>query len=191
MFICAGNGEDFKFATSIGVGLIESAISLTQICIKDKPNFLCFIGSAGSYDFSLPLLEICMSQESTQIETSCFKDKSYTPIQLHQKSLDNVSCETIDKIKSLGLRPVVVNSSNYITTNVQMAKNFIQQGILLENMEFYSILSVAKKFQIPCIGIFCVSNYCNAQAHQDFMKNRDVIIKKIEEAIRVVSSAQS
>ncbi|MCE3040104.1 purine-nucleoside phosphorylase [Helicobacter anatolicus] len=188
MFVCAGNGENFDFAISVGVGLIESAINLTQICIKNKPNFLCFVGSAGSYDLNLPLLEICTSQESTQIEASFFEDKSYTPIQLHQKSINDVSCETINKIKTLGLRSVIVNSSNYITTDMQIAKKFLKQGVLLENMEFYSVSSVAKKFQIPCMGIFCVSNYCNAQAHQDFIKNHHIIIKKIEEVIKKVVS---
>lgn len=188
MFICAGNGENFKFATSVGVGLIESAITLTQICIKDKPSFLCFVGSAGSYDSNLPLFELCISQEAIQIEANLFENKCYTPIQLHQKSIKNVSCETINKIEALGLRLVTINSSNYITTDIQMAKKFVKQGVLLENMEFYSILSVAKKFQIPCVGIFCISNYCNPQAHQDFVKNHHMVIKKIEKTIEEITT---
>ncbi len=35
MVVCAGNGEDFTFAKSIGVGLCESAMGLTQICLRE------------------------------------------------------------------------------------------------------------------------------------------------------------
>ncbi len=49
MIICAGRNETFKFAESIGVGLIESAINLTKLCLINKPDSLLFIGSAGSY----------------------------------------------------------------------------------------------------------------------------------------------
>lgn len=49
MIICAGRNETFPFAHPIGVGLIESSINLTRICLFDKPDFLLFIGSAGSY----------------------------------------------------------------------------------------------------------------------------------------------
>ena len=49
MIISAGNKEIFDFATPIGVGLIESSINLTRLCLFNKPDFLIFIGSAGSY----------------------------------------------------------------------------------------------------------------------------------------------
>ena len=49
MIVCAGRNETFPFAQTIGVGLIESAINLTRLCLFDKPEYLLFIGSAGSY----------------------------------------------------------------------------------------------------------------------------------------------
>lgn len=49
MILCAGNNESFSFATPIGVGLIESTINLSRLCLFDKPEFILFIGSAGSY----------------------------------------------------------------------------------------------------------------------------------------------
>ena len=48
MIVCAGRNETFPFAQTIGVGLIESAINLTRLCLFDKPEYLLFVGSAGS-----------------------------------------------------------------------------------------------------------------------------------------------
>ena len=49
MVVCAGNGEDFTFAKSIGVGLCESAMGLTQICLRECVDSIIFVGSAGAY----------------------------------------------------------------------------------------------------------------------------------------------
>lgn len=180
MFVCAGNGESFDFATSIGVGVVESSITLTQICQNQKPKFLVFVGSAGSYDKNIKILDLFISDSATQIEISHLENKSYTPLKNQINSIDSVSCETLNQIDSLGLPRAIVNSSNYISTDFLYAQKMREKGILLENMEFFAVLSVAKRFQIPARGIFCVSNYCNAFAHQDFLKNQREAIQKIE-----------
>jgi hypothetical protein len=33
-------------------------------------------------------------------------------------------------------------------------------------------MKVAEKFNIPAKGIFVVTNYCNKDAHKDFLNNR-------------------
>ena len=38
-------------------------------------------------------------------------------------------------------------------------------------MEFFAVLKVAQKFQIPAYGIFCATNFCDSNAHADFLKN--------------------
>lgn len=184
MFVCAGRGEEFEFAQSIGVGLIESAISLTQICRVNSPKSLVFVGSAGSYDFSLPLLDLYLSEEAFQIESSFVFSKSYTPIAMHEKISSCVSCETIEKIRFSPLSQAIVNSSNYITIDPLMAQEMRIKGILLENMEFFSVMSVARRFEIPAIGIFCVSNYCSPSAHEEFLKNRKEAIERLDAFIR-------
>lgn len=171
MFVCAGNGEEFEFAVSIGVGLIESAINLARFCERERPDCLIFVGSAGSYDRGVELLELCISSEVTQIESSLLLGGSYTPIENRICALSDVSHGTIQGIKALGLREVVVNSSNYITTDTHHAQRMQEKGILLENMEFFSVLSVANTFRIPSIGVFCVSNYCHPKAHEEFVGN--------------------
>ena len=35
------------------------------------------------------------------------------------------------------------------------------------------MLRIAQEFGIPAGGVFCVTNYCNADAHADFVANHD------------------
>lgn len=169
MIICAGNNETFDFATPIGVGLIESAMNLTRMCLFDKPEFLLFIGSAGSYG-EHKIFDIIESKTASNIELGFLSGDAYTP-------LDNVISTNMDKTK----KDVIVNSSNYISTNQELTKKFINFGIGAENMEFFSVLSVAKEFDIPSGGVFCITNYTNKNAHNDFIKNH-------EEAKKLLSS---
>ena len=48
-------------------------------------------------------------------------------------------------------------------------------------MEFYSVLKVAKSFGIKAKGIFVVTNYCDNNAHKEFLANRVKAMQMIEE----------
>ncbi len=171
MIVCAGNNETFSFATPIGVGLQESAINLTRIALFDKPDFLIFIGSAGSYG-SYKIFDIVESMTASQIELSFWQGNCYTPI-------DNV----IEAKNSNSNSKVIVNSSNYITTNLTLSKEYLKRNIHLENMEFFSVLSIAKEFDIPVLGIFVVTNYTDKNAHKDFIKNHQKAKELLSEYI--------
>lgn len=166
MLFCAGNSENFKFATPIGIGLIKSAINLTKILIKNsKIDEIIFIGTAGIYDKNAKLLEIYECESCANLEISKILDKSYSPI---ENFISNVSHETFK-----------VNSSNYITKDEEISKIFYKKGFLLENMEFYSVLEVAKEFNVKAKGIFITTNYCNKFAHSDFIKNHSMAKEKL------------
>lgn len=171
MIICAGNTEQFSFAEPMGIGLSEIAMHLTRRCLLDKPDHILFVGSAGSYG-KYQLFEIIETSTAANIEVSFLNKQSYTPI-------DNVvSCST--KMQ----KETIVNSSNYITTDENAAKKFLQLGVDIENMEFYSVLKVAQHFEIPASGVFCITNFCNADAHTMYMEHYKTSLTKLEEHIR-------
>ena len=158
MIICAGNNETFDFATPMGIGLVEMSINLTRLCLFDKPEFLLFVGTAGSYG-DAKVFDIVESKTASNIELAFLTNDAYTP-------LDNViSTNREDK------KDIIVNSSNYISTNEELTKRFLSFNVGIENMEFFSFLKVAQEFNIPAGGVFCITNYTNKEAHSDFIKN--------------------
>jgi len=158
MIVCAGNNETFDFATPIGVGLIDSAMSLTRICLTQKPEFLLFVGSAGSYG-EHKIHDIIESKTAANIELGFLDKNAYTPI-------DNVISAQTQNIKD-----VMVNSSNYITTSDIAMEKMRALGMGIENMEFFAVMRVAQVFGIPAGGVFCITNYCDTNAHRDFIAN--------------------
>lgn len=169
MIICAGNNETFKYAQPMGVGLVDMAINLTRRCLFDKPEFILFIGSAGSYG-KYNIFDIVESNMAANLELSFLQDDSYTPI-------DNV----LKSDNRLVQNQTIVNSSNYITTNFELAQNYQHYNMGIENMEFFSVLRVAKEFNINVAGIFVVTNYTNKDAHEDFIKNHDESKRRLTE----------
>ncbi|MDA3969234.1 phosphorylase family protein [Helicobacter ibis] len=176
MIYCAGNIESFAFAKPIGVGLVNSAINLVRSIMHDKPEEIVFIGSCGAYDNSAKLLDIFESQSASNIELSFLTSDSYTPTD-NYITLENVSHETKELLN-------IVNCSNYISTNQNLAQKLFKMGIRYENMEFFSILSVAKEFSIPALGIFCITNHIHKDSHKEFLNNHKQAMKNLEEYIR-------
>lgn len=171
MIVCAGNIETFSFATPVGIGLIESAMNTTRLCLFDPPKELIFVGSAGSYG-NHNIFDIVTSSKGCNVENGFFEKKSYTPI-------DNVIEASSNEDEP------IINSSNYITSHKASAQEFLKRGIALENMEFYSILRVAKEFEIPVRGIFVVTNYCFEDAHKEFVANHNKAMTKLSEFVSI------
>ncbi len=170
MIVCAGDIEQFSFATPIGVGLVKSAIHLTRLILMNPPEFLVFVGTAGSYG-KKNIFDIIESRTAANIEHSFLLQTAYTPLDNVVSASENVSHETI------------INSSNYITTSKEVAQKYLKLNIDLENMEFFSVINVAQEFQIPVAGIFIVTNYCNEDAHSDFKKNHSEAMQRLEKYI--------
>ena len=171
MIICAGKSEQFDFAMPVGIGMMEVAINLTRLCVSQKPKFLLFVGTAGSYG-EKKIFDIIESKTAANIENSFFSGGSYTPIDNVVSTTDDVSRETL------------INSSNYITTDKSMGKHYLAQNIHLENMEYFAVLKVAQAFGISAGGIFIVTNYCDENAHEDFIKNQKEAMTKLTKYIK-------
>ncbi|WP_104749098.1 phosphorylase family protein [Helicobacter cynogastricus] len=177
MFVCAGKMESLSGAKSIGVGLIESTICLTRLCLLERPSELIFVGSAGAYSKQVPLLHLFKSKEAYQIEQSFAKAQSYTPLENYLEVQSAL-------FESKDLPSAKLNSSNYIHTDSSFAKQMCHAGIDLENMEFFAVLSVAQAFKIPSMGVFCVSNYVGPQAHQEFLQHNAQVRQILETCIK-------
>ena len=134
------------------------------------PREIIFIGSAGLYKDG-QIFEIYESSLAANIEISSLENRSYSPIE--------------SEIASVVPRGTYkVNSSDFITTNQKLAHKLFDRGYLLENMEFFAVLKVAQKFQIPAYGIFVATNFCDKNAHADFIKNHEQAKKELEKYLK-------
>jgi len=163
-----------KFANSSNPelqNLIQNLSKNPERNLYQMPEKIVFVGSAGLYKDG-EILQIYESSVGANIEISSIENRSYSPIE----------CE-ISSIVSRGT--IKINSSNFITTDKNLAHKIFEKGYFLENMEFFSVLKVAQIFKIPAYGIFVATNFCNKDAHADFVKNhaeaKKILTKYIKE----------
>ena len=171
MIVCAGDIEQFDFATPIGIGMVNTAINLTRLCLLNPPEFVLFVGTAGSYG-NHQIFDIVESRTAANVENGFFTHGAYTPLDNIISTADDVSRETI------------INSSNYITTDPTLSAHYLKQNIELENMEFFAVLKVAQELQIPAGGVFVVTNNCDRDAHQTFISNHKEAMEKMSVYMR-------
>ena len=134
------------------------------------PSEIIFIGSAGLYKDG-EVFEIYESSDAANIEISSLENKSYSPIESEITSIvPRGTCK--------------VNSLNFITTDQNLAHKLFNRGYFLENMEFFAVLKVVQKFQIPAYGIFVATNFCDKNAHADFIKNHEHAKKELEKYLK-------
>lgn len=138
--------------------------------LNGLPNEIIFVGSAGLYKEG-EFFEIFESSVAANIEISSLENKSYSPI---KGEIDS----------SVPRGTYKVNSSNFITTDQNLAHKLFDRGYFLENMEFCAVLKVAQKFQIPAYGIFVATNFCDKNAHADFIKNHEQAKKELEKYLK-------
>lgn len=173
MIISAGRNEIFDFALPIGIGLVDMGINLTKFLCENRQNLpskIIFVGSAGLYKEG-EIFEIYESSIAANIEISSLENRSYSPIEGEVASIvPRGTCK--------------VNSSNFITTDQNLAHKLFDHGYFLENMEFFAALKVAQKFQIPAYGIFVATNFCDKSAHADFVKNHEQAKKELEKCLK-------
>ena len=163
-----------KFANSSNPELKDISQNLSKNPERNlykMPEKIVFVGSAGLYKDG-EILQIYESSVGANIEISSVENRSYAPIE----------CE-ISSIVSRGT--IKINSSNFITTDKNLAHKIFEKGYFLENMEFFSVLRVAQIFKIPAYGIFVATNFCDKNAHADFIKNhaeaKKILTKYIKE----------
>ena len=122
MIICAGESEQFDFALPVGISMTDVAINLTRLCLSQKPKFILFVGTAGSYG-EKKVFDIIESKTASNIENSFLTGGSYTPIDNMVSTAEDVSRETI------------VNTSNYITTDKSVGQAYLSKNIHLDFMD--------------------------------------------------------
>ena len=200
LIVCAGKSENFSFAKSIGVGLVEASVGLSELVLVQKPEKLIFIGTCGLYNKPL----------KNGLNLANFADKSLTkngkkpltnekseskPATTLLEIYESAHCFNIEASKltndfyspaeceinlNVSYETKKCNSSNFICTDEKIAMKFASLGLELENMESFAVLSVAKHFGISAICFLCATNFCDTKAHEFFLRHHAQAKKNLE-----------
>lgn len=202
LIVCAGKNEDFSFAKSIGVGLVEASVGLCELLFKfnvlgawaNKVDKIIFIGTCGLYQKSESLNLSKKSEIKGNLGAKNLMRENQKPLKLLE-IYESAHCFNVEASKltndfyspaeceinlNVSYETKKCNSSNYICTDENVAARFADLGLELENMESFAVLSVAKRFGISATCFLCATNFCDKNAHQSFLQNHAQAKKNLE-----------
>lgn len=170
-----------------GVGMLSSAVSLTQLCLEEKPSLVIQLGIAGCFDKTIPLKTVFIIHNEMLAdigveEENKWKDifdlklekSSYFPFE--KRKLTNQHLKEFNLLKLNEVNAVTVNQISTSKKRIEQIKS--KYAPLLESMEGAALHYTCKKFQIPFIQIRTVSNYVG---------ERDKSKWELKEAIEVLN----
>lgn len=151
-----------------GVGMLASAVSLTQAILTEKPDLVIQVGIAGCFDNSVPLGTVLVVKNEQLGDTGVLEDGKWKDI--FDLKLEKSSYHPYEKRKLpnpwlkqynlLQLPEVDAITINRITTGTdEIARLQKKYAPVIESMEGAALHYVCRETQTPFLQIRAISNY--------------------------------
>lgn len=151
-----------------GVGMLASAVSLTQAILTEKPDLVIQVGIAGCFDSNLPLGTVVVVNNEQLGDTGVLEDGKWKDI--FDLKLEKSSYHPYEKRKLpnpwlkqynlLQLPEVDAITINRITTGTdEIARLQKKYAPVIESMEGAALHYVCRETQTPFLQIRAISNY--------------------------------
>lgn len=148
-----------------GIGLVKAAYSLTQklsqvLCdpnIKEKPNLIINLGTAGSFQH----------QQRELVEVSAFVQRNHF-LPAEKTKIELTTLTTLPK--------VICGSADTIESTSPIISSYYD----IMDMEGYALAFVCQKFKIPFVSIKYISDNSNENTVHDWKINLSDAAEKLE-----------
>ena len=178
-------GQDFTVSFhKSGVGMLISAVSLTQLVLQEKPDLVIQAGIAGTFNTNAALGLVTAIQEDALGDTGVEEGgiwKDVFDLNLEKRDSQPFSYGRLpniyfEKYNLLNLPAVMAITVNEITTKPERTALLIEKySPYIESMEGAALHYVCGKFNIPYIQIRAISNYIGERNKANW-KIKDAII---------------
>jgi futalosine hydrolase len=151
-----------------GVGMLATAVNLTQIAIEEKPDLIIQAGIAGTFDNKMLLGNVVVIKEEMIGDLGVEENGAWKDIfDLNLENENNFPFENgklinneISKSNLLSLPEVKAITLNEISTNQKRIMQLKEKyNAVVESMEGAALHYVCCKFKMPFLQIRAVSNY--------------------------------
>lgn len=151
----------------LGIGFLEAAINLAEILNSKRIDQVFFLGTAGSYLKNLEFNSIVSISSTMLLNLGALQELSYVPIQQEEFKLNQIK----NHLQAKCLSSLEISKDQSISTLIK-EKFSSTDEFIVENMELYGIAKVCKQHGIPLTAFLAVTNYIDANAHDDWLRNQ-------------------
>lgn len=173
--IKASNVAEVSIKT-LGIGYLEAALQLNKILQAKHYSRIMFLGTAGAYSQELAISEIVNVSSVALLKSLTIQEQAYIPQEydLYESArvvgeglIKNADClSSLEITKSSGLSKKII-------------EHYKPKIPLVENMELYGVAKVASEHGIPWSAFLGITNYTNANAHEEWKTNHEDVSEKL------------
>ncbi len=150
---------------TLGIGYVQAALSLQKI-IRDEPQIqeIIFVGTCGSYNDKYKIGDLLNISSVTFLERGAIEGSGYLVSGLKPLSYNSAGLVSEDFEQAPCL------SSLEISSKATKILDYYHYDAAVENMELLGVAKVASDAALPWRALLAVSNYTNAKAHEDWLR---------------------
>lgn len=183
-----------------GVGLLSTAVSLTELIYTEKPDLIIQAGIAGAFNTDATLGKVVIIKDDTPGDMGVEEDgkwkdifemklekSSYYPFE--KRKLPN---QHLEKFNLLKLPEVSAITVNEISTRQERIQQLIKKyNPYLETMEGCALHYVCRNANIPFVQIRSISNYvgernkANWKLQESISNLNNTLIRYIEKLYKI------
>lgn len=188
------NNQEF-IATYSGIGKVNSAVSTTILISEFNPTYILNIGTAGSTNKNINILDLIIINESFYNDV----DATVFGYLLGQIPKEDFIFKTSDKwnkiiIEKLNKKSIIFkigrssSGDSFINNkNIQNYKNIFDNTGICADMEITSIIQTANKFNTPIVSIKYISDSIfSDKPNFEFKENMKNISYKIWDLLKAI-----
>ena len=164
---------------AVGCGVVQAAIN-TAAVLKNyqgafgrSPEAVVFIGSAGSYDHSIPLLTPAVASSVVLGDTAVSLGRGYFPevmtTALHPDAALAESLLSLDREaihSGTFATPLAITADRRLGTIIR-----VELGAKFENLELFGVASACFSNSAPWTNLSMVTNHIHNLAHKEWNQN--------------------
>ena len=182
----SGFNEEASIRT-LGIGYLEAALQLNKILQDANYSRIIFLGTAGSYSQELQIGDIVSVASVALLNLGTMLEHSYVPQEYNLYASSPLTTHHSVTVNCL--------SSLEVTANETISKTIVERSAfsaklpLVENLELYGIAKIASEHNILWSALLGITNYTNANAHQDWKTNHERVSEKLCQLLMLSAKA--
>ena len=160
----------------VGVGPVVAAARAARILETHNPNRVVMVGTAGAYAGGPPVGSAIVSERLGMSYGIAALGLGYVP-----RAPSTIPGDR-DLISRINLDAHAVLTVNAVTTDAKLASR-LSDGWTVEHLECYAVAFACQERGIPFVAVLGIANDVGADAHVQWLTNRDAAQKAARDAI--------
>jgi nucleoside phosphorylase len=159
-------------ADTLGVGLVEAAIAMTQCIARHRPGAVVLLGTCGAFaPSSLPNGSVVAAARARVVDVAVLDGLAALPGPMPPEVAFDPALH--DALVEAGAKSVQIANTVGITTNDGLAKRLASSSCDVEHLEAFAVARACAVAGVPCGAALGIANVVGERGRAEWLANHE------------------